>query len=836
MRNKIILSLVALFALFSIGAGIATLNLKNTTIIFNNLIKLHQIEGLRHVLIERILKVQSELYTINSPREVELSGLVENVSQLEASALNCLSCHHQPAVQKDLEEIQTLIDDFKSAISYYVTASANRERLEQMEQEAALIGNRLLFNTERMAFEASAKVGKMTSTGLAKMANAKVLLFTSLALACLFGMLVARNLTRAITRPINAMVIATRKIAAGDLGYTLTETFPAEFGELASHLNSMSRSLRVGYAKLEEEIAERKQTEEALRQSEERYALAARAANDGLWDWNLQTGQIYFSPRWKAMLGFAEEESLAQRSAWFDLVHAYDRPQLEAKLNAYLAGNTPHFDSEYRMQHRDGSWRWMLSRGMALLDPNGKAERLAGSQSDITARKIAEEQLTHDAFHDALTHLPNRALFKNRLQQAIQTVQARQDHLFAVLFLDLDRFKTINDSLGHLAGDQLLVAVGKRLLGFVRPSDTVARLGGDEFAILLPEINSSLDAIHIAERIQNDLPQPFTIGGQEVFSTASVGVALSSSGHQGPEQFLREADLAMYHAKANGKARYEIYDAEMHEKTVDQLRLETDLRKALERKEFELYYQPILALDENRVTGFEALLRWQHPLRGLLCPGEFLAIAEETGLITAMGQWALQEGCRQLSLWQHQLPEAELLTLNLNFSSKEFTPLLLQQVKNVQQEFDLVPYSLRLEITESTIMGNPDTTAALLTQLKAAGVGLQIDDFGTGYSSLSYLHQFPIDALKIDHSFVSNMLTDRDHLEIIKTIVSLAHSLGMVVIAEGVETLEEYQLLQALGCEYAQGYYISPPLAAPAARDFLLSHGHHRTRNMNLGG
>lgn len=836
MRNKIVIFLVALFALFSIGAVIATLNLKNTTIIFNNLIKLHQIEGLRHVLIERILKVQSDLYTINTPLGDELSALVENVSQLETSAQNCLSCHHQPAVRKDLEEIQALVESFKSAMSYYVTASANRERIEQMKQEAALIGNRLLFNTERMAYEASAKIGKMTSTGLVQMAKARGLLFTSLALACLFGMLVARNLTRAITRPINAMVIATRKIAAGDLGYTLNESFPAEFGELASHLNNMSLSLKAGYTKLEAEIAERKQTEEALRQSEERYALAARAANDGLWDWNLKTGHIYFSPRWKAMLGFAEEESMTQHSAWFDLVHTDDRPHLEAKLNAYLAGNTPHFESVYRMQHRDGSWRWMLSRGMALMDSAGKAERLAGSQSDITAKKIAEEQLTHDAFHDALTHLPNRALFKNRLQQAIQTVQARQDHLFAVLFLDLDRFKTINDSLGHLAGDQLLIAVSKRLLGFVRPSDTVARLGGDEFAILLPEINSNLDAIHIAERIQHELPQPFTIGGQEVFSTASVGVTLSTSGHQRPEQFLREADLAMYHAKANGKARYEIYAAEMHEKAVAHLRLETDLRKALERREFELYYQPILDLRDNRITGFEALLRWQHPLRGLLCPDEFLAVAEETGLITAIGQWALQEGCRQLSLWQRQLPEAAFLSLNLNFSSKEFTTLLLQQVKHVQQEYDLAPNSLRLEITESTIMEHPDTTAALLKQLKAVGVGLHIDDFGTGYSSLSYLHQFPIDALKIDHSFVSKMLADRDHLEIIKTIVSLGHSLGMVVIAEGVETLEEYKLLQTLGCEYAQGYYISQPLAAPAARDFLQSSAHHRTRTMNLGG
>lgn len=836
MRKKIVISLIVLFALFSFGAGVAAFNLHNTTILFNNLIKLHQIEGLRHVLIERILKVQSDLYTINTPLGLELEVLIENVAQLEASAQHCLTCHHQPAITKELENLQTLTDDLKIALSYYITASANKERIEQMKTEAALVGNQLLYNTERMAFEASAKIEKRTTAALATVARAKALLFSSLILAGSFGLLVARNLTRTITRPMNAMVAATRKIAAGQLGYTLAEQFQAEFGELATNLNAMSVSLKAGYTKLQEEIAERKQTEEALRESKECYELAARAANDGLWDWNLKTGSMYFSPRWQSMLGFEDEEIIATPLTWFSLVHAEDRRQLEAKINAHLDGNTPHFECEYRIQHRDGSFRWMLSRGMALLDLAGKAYRMAGSQSDITAKKIAEAQLTHEAFHDTLTDLPNRALFQNRLLQTIQVVQARKEHLFAVLFLDLDRFKTINDSLGHLAGDQLLIAVSKRLLGMVRPSDTVARLGGDEFAILLPEIHSSQEAIHIAERIQNELPHPFNISGQEVFSTASVGIALSTSGHQRPEQFLRDADLAMYHAKASGKARYEIYDAEMHEKTVGHMRLETDLRKAIERNEFELYYQPILDLAENRITGFEGLIRWHHPSRGLLLPGEFIAMAEETGMITAIGKWALQEGGRQLNLWQSQFREESPLTLNLNFSSKEFTSLLLKQITRIKQEIELAPDSLRLEITESTIMGNPEATAALLTQLKAAGVGLHIDDFGTGYSSLSYLHQFPIDALKIDRSFVSKMLADRDHLEIIKTIISLAHSLNMQVIAEGVETVEELNTLRALGCEYVQGYYISRPIGATAVRDFMLYYLNNQTHKSTSGG
>ncbi|BCR03854.1 hypothetical protein DESUT3_09230 [Desulfuromonas versatilis] len=820
MKRKINFSLIVLFSLFAFGAGVATLNIKTTTQVFNNLLKLHQIEGLRHGLMERILKVQSDLYTVHTSLGHNLDSIIVNVSHLETAAEECLSCHHRPAVAAELEELQRLVEEFKGALSFYITASANRERIDLLKKEAALLGNRLLYNTEQMSFEAGANIERLTTTALIEVERARWILFATLLLSGLVGVLVARHLSRSITRPTAELVHATRCIAAGELGYAIETQFDDEFGELASNLNSMSASLKSGYTKLQQEIAERRLTEAALLESQERYALAAQGANDGLWDWDLRANRIHYSPRWKAMLGLQDEQGAAP-AVWLERVHPDDRRHLEAKINAHIDGQTTHFESEFRILHQDGSYRWMLTRGLAVREVTGRAYRMAGSQTEITERKKAEEQLLHDAFHDALTDLPNRALFKNRLQQVFGAAQRNGDFAFAVLFLDLDRFKLINDSLGHLAGDQLLIAVGKRMLGVVRPNDTVARLGGDEFAILLQDIRGLDDAIHIAERIQKELPKPFTIGGHEVFSTASIGISLHSAGHERPEQMLRDADLAMYHAKANGKARYEIYDARMHADTVTHMRVENDLRRAIERKEFQLYYQPILSLASNRITGFEALIRWQHPERGLMAPAEFISIAEETGLITPMGQWALREACSKLSQWQRHGLGSVPLTVNLNLSGKEFTPALLQQIKELLQEMDIAPGTLRLEITESTIMGEPESSAFLLHQLKAMGIGLQIDDFGTGYSSLSYLHQFPIDALKIDRSFVSMMSIDRENLEIIKTIVNLAHNLGMDVIAEGVEKPEELRILKQLGCEYAQGFLISRPIEADSVATLI---------------
>lgn len=447
---------------------------------------------------------------------------------------------------------------------------------------------------------------------------------------------------------------------------------------------------------------------------------------------------------------------------------------------------------------------------------------MAGSQTDITGRKVAEERLVYDAFHDVLTGLPNRALFMDRLTHTIKRTTRNNKNLFAVIFINMDRFKIINDSLGHMIGDQLLIAVSQRLEECLRPGDTVARLGGDEFAILLEDIKEDGNATHLIERIQKKLSLPFNLNGQEVFITVSIGVTLSDIGYNQPEDLLRDADIAMYHAKANGKARYEVFNAGMYDNVVTSLQLETDLRRAIDNHELRLHYQPIVLLKTGRITGFEALLRWYHPVRGLIYPTEFIPIAEETGLIVPIGEWVLHEACRQMRLWQEQFPSDTPLTVSVNISSKQFLHNLIEQVTQIFQKTDLEASSLILEITESMIMENAESIAPLLLQLKDVNVKLQIDDFGTGYSSLSYLHHFPIDALKIDRSFIKVLGIEDEKLEIVRAIITLAHNLNMDVIAEGVETEDQVTQLKMLKCEYMQGYLFSKPLNSKAVETFLL--------------
>jgi diguanylate cyclase (GGDEF)-like protein/PAS domain S-box-containing protein len=561
------------------------------------------------------------------------------------------------------------------------------------------------------------------------------------------------------------------------------------------------------------ERAERKRAEEALRESEERYALAARGANDGLWDWNLKTNAIYFSARWKSMLGCEESEIQNSPAEWFNRVHPADFERLRAEIAAHLEGRTPHFEDEHRMLHRDGAYRWMLSRGLAVRDASGKAYRMAGSQTDITKRKDAEEQLLHDAFHDVLTGLPNRALLMDRLDLLVTRAQRRRDYLFAVLWLDLDRFKVVNDSLGHLMGDQLLVATARRLEGCLRPVDTVARIGGDEFTILLDDIRDASDAVRVADRIQRELALPFNVSGQEVFTSASIGIALSATGYERAEDVLRDADTAMYRAKALGKARHEVFDKAMHARTRALLQVETDLRRAVERREFRIHYQPIVSLETGTIAGFEALVRWDHPDRGLVAPGEFIPVAEDTGLIIPIGRVVLEEACRQAREWQARFPGGPPLSVSANLSMKQLLQRdLAQQIGQVLWETGLDADRLRLEITESMLMENVEYANTIVLQLRALDIRLSIDDFGTGYSSLSYLHRFPIDALKIDRSFVSGTGANERNPEIVRAIVTLARSLGVKVIAEGIETAEQLAQLRALDCEYGQGYFFSRPV------------------------
>jgi len=438
-------------------------------------------------------------------------------------------------------------------------------------------------------------------------------------------------------------------------------------------------------------------------------------------------------------------------------------------------------------------------------------------QAEITERTLAEEKLLYEAFHDSLTGLPNRALFMQRLGHALVRTKRRHSYLFAVLFLDLDRFKLVNDSLGHLVGDQLLIAFVRRLEVCLRSTDTVARLGGDEFVILLDDIKDVKDATLIAERIQKELTSPFNLNGYEVFITTSIGIALSTTEYNQPEDILRDADTVMYRAKSLGKARHAVFDKEMHTRAVSLLQLENDLRRAVERQELQIYYQPIVSLRSNQITGFEALLRWNHPVHGIVSPLEFIPVAEETGLIIPIGYWVLHEACHQTHIWQEQFT-ASPLSININFSGKQFAqPDLIKQIDRILQETSLPGQSLKIEITESVLIENADLAANMLAQLKKLGIQVYIDDFGTGYSSLSYLHSFPIDALKIDRSFVKRMGRDNENPELVKTITRMAHNLNMNVVAEGIETSEQLTQIQDLECEYGQGYFFSQPLHKEAA-------------------
>jgi len=442
-----------------------------------------------------------------------------------------------------------------------------------------------------------------------------------------------------------------------------------------------------------------------------------------------------------------------------------------------------------------------------------------GIYNDITDRKGSEEQLRHEALHDSLTSLPNRALFLDRLQHCLDHSRRKPKAFFAVLFLDLDRFKVINDSLGHGVGDRLLIAIAHRLLSALRPSDTVARLGGDEFVILLEEIHGLPEAVRVADRIQAVLADPFELDGNEVFTSASLGIAFSNTNYRSPEELVRDADTAMYRAKARGRARHAVFDREMHAVALERLHLETDLRRALNRSEFCVHYQPIVSLSDGHISGFEALLRWNHPQRGVLTPGDFLEVAEETGVTVELCRFVLDETCSLLNAWQKHHPE---VGISVNLSTKQFLqPNLVAQLEELLRYFDLPSHALRLEITEGVILDSSETVEEILRALKASDLHLYLDDFGTGYSSLSYLQSFPIDTLKIDRSFISGRSGDGGKPEIVRAIIGLAHSLGIGVVAEGIETPEQLAALRSLGCEHGQGFFFSRPLPKEEATAIL---------------
>jgi len=567
---------------------------------------------------------------------------------------------------------------------------------------------------------------------------------------------------------------------------------------------------------------ERKRVEEALRQSEERYALAVRGANDGLWDWNTGSGTVYYSPRWKEIIGHEDAAIGSGEDEWFGRVHPDDIDQLRAAIVAHINGHTPHLENQHRIKTRNGLYRWVLVRGLAVLDSTQKPCRMVGSLSDIHEKKTAQERLLHGAFHDELTDLPNRALFMDRLEQALARSRRYQDYCFAAALLDLDRFKNINDSIGHNAGDQLLIAVARRLESCLRPGDTVSRTGGDEFLILMEDIGSEKGAREIADGLLTAFSEPFHQDGHEVFLSGSMGITLSSGDYMNTQEILRDADTAMYQAKACGKARYEFFNETMRASTVSFWKTEMDLRRAQHHEEFRIHYQPIIRLDNGETAGFEALARWLHPEKGMLNACEFIGVAEETGLIIPIGRWVMREACRQMSRWHMDMRGCALPTISVNLFSRQFMREdMVTEIREIIAETELAPETLKIEITESVIMENTDLAVRIMRQLKELNIQLQIDDFGTGYSSLSYIQKFPISGLKIDRSFVSRLHSDEDTREIIRAIIAMARGMNIQVIAEGVETRGQMEELRDMGCDFGQGYYFAKALCAPETKDLI---------------
>ena len=528
---------------------------------------------------------------------------------------------------------------------------------------------------------------------------------------------------------------------------------------------------------------------------------------------------IYVNDAFSRATGLSSGEAIGKSA----LVLLGEKTSVEEvdRIRAALRAYEP-VRAEVILYRGNGNHFWVDVNMVPIRNEQGQVTHFVSVMREVTERKMVEEQLRRNAFHDSLTGLPNRLLFMERLSQTVDRTSEDPSYRFALLFLDLDRFKVINDSLGHMIGDQLLIAIARRLEACLSRYDTVARLGGDEFTILLENIQQDSDAMKVAERVQQALATPFNLSGHEVFTSASIGITLSSTQFDRPEDLLRGADIAMYRAKAQGKACHEVFDTDMHTHVVALMQLENDLRRAIERQDFELYYQPIVALATGRIMGFEALVRWHHPEQGIVSPSKFVPIAEETGLIIPLGQWVLREACRQLKQWQDEYASEPPLTVSVNLSSRQFSqPSLINQIRQILIDTGVDAHCLKLEITESAIMENTESAMDMLLQLKAMGIQLSVDDFGTGYSSLGYLYRFPMDVLKIDRSFVSRVDVDGEKLELVRTIITLAWNLGMDVVAEGVETTKQLAQLKALKCEYAQGYLFSKPLPRSEAAKLI---------------
>lgn len=571
-----------------------------------------------------------------------------------------------------------------------------------------------------------------------------------------------------------------------------------------------------------------RQLKNRLSKREELFRLISENAADMIGLVDVNGKRLYNSPAYEKVLGYSAKE-LRSTSA-FEQIHPDDRERVRAAATeARLTGIGKRL--EYRIRHKNGEWLVIESSASAIRNEKGEVEKLVIVNRDVTERKRAERKLEHNALHDGLTDLPNRMMFLRRLQRACDRARRDSAYKFAVLFVDIDGFKVFNDTMGHGVGDELILDISQRLANCLRFEDTLsrvagkrpsdlqeadevlARLGGDEFTILVGSIRDPSDAMRVAKRIQDALAEPFSIQGREMFTSASMGIALSTTAHDRAEDLLRDADIAMFRAKMLGKSRCEFFDEEMHTRAVEQLQLETELRRAVEGKEFLLHYQPIVLLETGELSGFEALLRWQHPVEGLLYPDRFLGMVEKTGLIVPLGKWIFHQACQQALSWELPSGQPANLAVMVNVSPRQFTyPDLVSDVEGALRETGMDPRRLHLEVTESAAMADPERTKHLLTRLKGLGISISIDDFGTGHSSLSRLRRFPVDVVKIDRSFITHMDSDEEARKIVHLIIDFAHTVSLKVIAEGIEVAAHRDQLKSLGCEYGQGYFFSRPV------------------------
>ena len=574
------------------------------------------------------------------------------------------------------------------------------------------------------------------------------------------------------------------------------------------------------------DIAERKEAETRLQDLTNRLELAAQSAHIGIWEWEVGSNHLIWDDRMYELYGVRPEDFTEAIDAWEAIVHPDDLPASRRALDQALRGEKT-FDIEFRVLRPDGSVCHIEAHAMVQRDGQGRPLSMIGVNWDISDRKQAEEQLIYSALHDELTDLPNRTLLTSRLDLAIQKAQRSNTYHFAVLFLDLDQFKVINDSLGHLVGDELLLTVAQGLKHIIRPTDLAARLGGDEFVILIEDIPGIQAVTHMAERLLAEFDKATIIDDHNVFVTTSIGIVWGTNFYTEAADLLRDADIALYRAKAQGRRRYEIFDVEMHTQAVKRMTLEHDLRVALDQQEFIPFYQPIVDLNTQQLLGFETLIRWRHPVQGFISPADFIPVAEETGLIMSITQWILRSACEQCAAWRSQYPHWSDLKISVNLSGQDLRqPALADTIRQTLAQAKLPATSLTLEITESILIDNVEVTTDQLGQLRDMGIRISIDDFGTGYSSLSYLYNLPADYLKIDQSFVGKMQPGGKNYKIVQAVISLSDQLQLAAIAEGIETKQQLEWLKQLGCELGQGYLLARPLSPEAVDDYL-RHQHH---------